>query len=423
MRKEKFTGREEEGNPVNGNGSYVAAESLVNGIADCFIEEALQYGENLQENTVSEGLFGDDKAGEGLLEDNKANEGLLRENKKSGELFEDNNRISMKEMQTKKWYKTLGFRLAASVAFCFIIGISSIMGVTAAGNLRAYEYLYRIHPGLAESMLPVQKSCMDQGIEMKVEAIKIEGKQANIYVSLRDTTGDRIDQTTDLFDSYHVNTNCDQASGCSLISYDEETKTASFLIQIDQHTEKFTGKRMTFSVSELLLQKQETTMELPQIRLNELKEKTGDELYEASELTFRGWGGSGLADFGDEKKNIWHYLKADEKQTFQAVPGARITAYGLVDGMLHIQIYYEDIIHKDNHGDIRLKDANGKEYICLGNISFWDEEHQGSYEEYLFEPMDDREFEEFTVLGWFVTAGELLEGDWKISFPIENLEE
>ena len=390
MQKGKFAdGLEESENRVNGMGNIAIAESLVDGIADCFIEEAIQY----------------------------------KENKARMELPEENSRVYRNGRTTKRWYATLGFRLAACVALGILIGFSSIMGETAAGNLRAYEYLYKINSDLAESMMPIQKTCTDQGIEVKVEAVKIQGRQANVYISLRDLTGDRIDRTTDLFDSYRVNTNCDQASGFSLVSYDEETKTASFLIQIDQHTEKFAGKRLTFHVSKLLLQKQEVTMDLPQIHLENLKEKTQDELYEASELEFRGQGGLGLEKFGKETKYAWHYLKPDEKQAFQAVRGAGITAYGLVDGMLHVQVYYEDIIQKDNHGDIRLKDENGKEYICLGNISFWDKEHKGSYEEYLFEPMDDGDFKDFMVVGWFVTGAELLEGDWEISFPIENLEE
>ena len=49
-------------------------------------------------------------------------------------------------------------------------------------------------------------------------------------------TGDRIDETTDLFDSYSIHTTADSMSGCESVSYDKETKTKTS-IQIS-HEEK-----------------------------------------------------------------------------------------------------------------------------------------------------------------------------------------
>ena len=61
---------------------------------------------------------------------------------------------------------------------------------------------------------------------MEVIAANIEGADAIILISLQDIMGDRLDETTDLFDSYSIHTPYAQSGGCSLVDYDDETKTA-----------------------------------------------------------------------------------------------------------------------------------------------------------------------------------------------------
>ena len=76
--------------------------------------------------------------------------------------------------------------------------------LTYAGSSSAYEALYTFFPGAAEFFSPVNESCVDNGIEMCVKAIYVHDDSADIYISMKDLTGDRIDETTDLFDSYEI---------------------------------------------------------------------------------------------------------------------------------------------------------------------------------------------------------------------------
>lgn len=91
------------------------------------------------------------------------------------------------------------------------------------------------------------------------------------FISVQDIDGDRIDETTDLFDSFSINTPFDCSSSCENISYDTETKTATFLISISQWNEKdIIGEKITFCVREMLSNKQEydailTDLDLTQI--------------------------------------------------------------------------------------------------------------------------------------------------------------
>ena len=77
-------------------------------------------------------------------------------------------------------------------------------------------------------------SCEDDGIKMEVISAYINADKADIYISMQDMTDERIDETTDLFDSYSINRPFSSSATCERMSYDEETKTATFLISITQ---------------------------------------------------------------------------------------------------------------------------------------------------------------------------------------------
>ena len=92
-------------------------------------------------------------------------------------------------------------------------------------------------------------SCEDNGIKFEVISAYVEGNEAKIFISVQDIDGDRIDETTDLFDNFSINTPFDCSSSCENISYDTETKTATFLISISQWNEKdIIGEKITFCV-------------------------------------------------------------------------------------------------------------------------------------------------------------------------------
>lgn len=46
---------------------------------------------------------------------------------------------------------------------------------------------------------------------------------------MQDLTGDRIDETMDLFDSYQINRPFDSSGACRLAGYDAQQKAAAFL--------------------------------------------------------------------------------------------------------------------------------------------------------------------------------------------------
>lgn len=301
-------------------------------------------------------------------------------------------------------------RLAAGFALLFVMSAVTLTTAAAAGNIPAYDILYAIYPEMAQKLVPVQVSCEDNGIRMRVESVNIEGNMADIYISMTDLEGERIDETTDLFDSYNIHTSHDLIGNCTFVDYNQEQKQATFLLKLQHMNDKpISGRKLTFSVSKFLGGKQETERELSEISLRGVA---------YADQTQKGVAIRGMSGAGAKQLEITGFLCEQEEQSFSPAAGVTITAFGIVDGDLHVQAYYEDILNTDNHGTIYLKDLDGNVIHCNSSIAFWDEEKSGSYEEYVFdmETMDDTK--NYSVWGYFHTCENLTTGDWEVTFPI-----
>ena len=304
---------------------------------------------------------------------------------------------------------------AACLAGALFLSAFSLIAAVAAGSMPAYEILYALYPETAKHLTPVQVSCEDNGIRMEVEAVYVHADTAEIYFSMQDLVGERIDETVDLFDSYSIHSSRDSIGTCSLVDYDPESGKAVFLIQVKyMNGEKIEGRKLTFSVSEFLTGKQKVEQKLPEINLSRTEEKT--ELQ--SDVPIRGSGGNMEKVEEEQRKGL---LEPDAAQSFSPVDGVTVTAYGWVDGRLHIQVHYADILNTDNHGYVYLKDGQGNDVSRFGSVAFWDEEQSGSYQEYFFEVEPEMITEGWSVWGYFSTCSELVEGDWRVTFPIEEM--
>lgn len=306
-------------------------------------------------------------------------------------------------------------KVAACIAIIMGLSCSSLFIAVAAGNMTAYDVLYTIYPDIAEKLMPVNVCCEDEGIRMEVEGVSIQDDCAYIYISMQDLEGTRIDESIDLFDSYSIHTNADQIGNCTLVDFDEENAKATFLITV-QHMNgaPMEGRVMQFSVSQFLSGKSELQEELTQISLDSISEV--DETQTEDNLSIRG---ETDADGTVSEGMAQEYLCVDNSKSFVPTAGVTVTNYGLIHNKLHVQVYYEDILQFDNHGSIYLLDADGNTVYPKRTIAFWDEEKNGSYEEYIFD-IGANSLEEYAIYGDFVTCQNLVKGDWEVQFRIEN---
>ena len=293
--------------------------------------------------------------------------------------------------------------IAAAAVLCVLLGIPAL---AAADVTPAYELLYSVSPAAAQSLKPVRMSCEDNGIRMGVEAASVEGSEAHVLLILKDLEGDRVDETTDLFDSYTINPPFDSTATCEIVNYDAAEKTATYLITVKRMDEKeIRSGKVTFSTTCFLSGKQNRIVELSEIELysGEAPLMTDPELR----------GGSGDAEQADAQV----MLEPMPEMTYTPTAGVRLTAAGFVGGKLRIQAYYDDIGSTDNHGFIYLLDAQGREVLPRSSVAAWDAAHSGSYEDYVFD-IGPEEITDYRIYGDFTTCDSLTTGNWQVTFSL-----
>lgn len=311
----------------------------------------------------------------------------------------------------------------AAVCLCLLITMPVL-----ADNLPYVEKLLNlISPELAEQFVPVQMSDEAQGIRMEVVAINLKEDVAQVYVTMQDLVGDRLDETTDLYDSYSLHVPFDSVANCQNLGYDAEAKTITFLISIsamdeakEDWFEQIKNQRITFSIREIIGQKTEyEAIEIP-IPLTEAVLET--EAMSAHLSGSSGWYANQSESLSDilDPRPVTRVLKPEEGDERFPIEGIEFTGMGYVDGYLHVQYGVPNLLENDNHGYFFLKDAQGNERIYDGKVSFFgttEETKTTGYEDCMFD-ITPEELEDYTLYGYFVTSGLQLEGDWKVRFRL-----
>jgi len=302
------------------------------------------------------------------------------------------------------------YRLPVIAAAILLLMTLTVSGLATANVGAVYDALYAVFPGIAQKLRPVQMACVDNGIELTVISADVEGDTARVLLGLRDLEGDRVDETCDLYDSYGIHLPSDLVGTCSFSHFDEESRTAVFLVEITRGDGKnIKGDKLTFTLSEFLSGSTEhygfVDLDLSQAEMSPETRPLMDE-------EIRGGGGS--ADF--DPNTITEVL-SERKELLSPIENVTVTGMGYVDGLLHVQIHYANRMENDGHGYISLKDEKGREHFCLGSISFWDETGKGSCDELVFD-ISPEELKNLKPFGHFKSADSLHRGNWEITFPL-----
>lgn len=305
----------------------------------------------------------------------------------------------------------------ALVTICLCLTIA--MSALAATVEPIYELMYMVSPTIAQFFMPVQKSDKDNGIKMEVVSAYIHDNVAEIYITMQDLMQNRIDETTDLFDSYSINRPFDSSAHCERVGYDESTKTATFLITIEEWgTKDIKGDKITFTVREFLSHKQ--TYDDIEIPLSLSSIDIAKETQIVSNIT--GSGGIHYKEFDEE--NPVALIPSSSINEFP-VEGIDLTGIGYIDGKLHIQTAVTDNLEKNNHGFFYLKDSDGNKIDSRYTFSFVKQNDQAGridYCNYVFD-VPQSELSNYTLHGDFVTSGMMTKGNWKVTFSLENQSE
>ena len=297
---------------------------------------------------------------------------------------------------------------ALALTLCLGLGTSALAAASTSFN----GWLYTLSPNWAMYFRPVQMSCEDQGLQLKVQGIRITGRTAEVYVTLQDLTGDRLDASIDLFDSYSLDTPGGSSAYCQMTGYDAATRTATFYIHYESDS-PIRSDKLTFSLRRLLTKKETTTASID-LALGSL---SADPETHLPGNRIRGWGGSSKESYDSVSQQL---LLLPGEDMAVPVPGVALAAAGFLNDKLHAQIRYEDITRTDNHGFLWLEDAQGHRIDSIASVAYWAENKSDSFEEYFFD-VSPETAQECTLHGEFITCHSLIEGDWQITFPLADL--
>jgi len=303
------------------------------------------------------------------------------------------------------------FRKIASALVVFI-ALCVPVSALAAGVPAAYDLLYAISPAAAQRLRPVRLSCESDGIRMEVLSAYIHADTAEICVSMRDLIGDRVDETTDLFDSYDIGTPFSCSATCTRAGYDKATRTATFLIRVTQWGDQpIDGAKITFRVKSFLSGKRTFDGALPDADLS--KASLAPDTRQPADI--RGISGKRHTDFHEAE----FAALVPSGEPYSPTDGMAITALGYIAGGLHVQVRYENILETDNHGTIYLQNSAGETIESAMCVSFWDTARKSSYDEHVFD-IAPEELEGYILHGNFVTSDTLIQGDWAVTFPLNT---
>ena len=280
--------------------------------------------------------------------------------------------------------KRTGLKKWCAIAACLCLVFILAVPVMAASMPAFYNMLYTVSPATAQFFKPVQLSCEDNGIRMEVSAAYIHENIAEIYISVQDLEGTKFDETIDLFDSYQINTPFD----C-----------------------------LTFSLREILSKKETYEGIINEVNLSDIELNSTTQRVDP-----RGIGGAEFIEKYEEsaEQDLLTVLKPSGT-ICSPVDGVSLTGIGYVDGYLHIQVYYKDMLKTDNHGTIALTNKETDETISAdGSVAFFDDAGENSYEDYIFTEIPAETLGEYDLYGEFITSSGSIEGNWSVTFPLEN---
>ena len=345
-----------------------------------------------------------------------AEESAKRHKKRNHKVWENKireNKIQGKQNHNRRW----GRGIAVAAGLLLVINVS--LPVLAGTFPTIYELMYLVSPAVAQFYQPVQLSDEYDGIRMEVVAAYIHEETAEIYITLQDLEKDRLDETTDLYDSYSIHMPYSAIGNCRKVGYDPESGILTYLITVTQENgRKIEGEKLTFSVGGYLGQKQEyEKIEIP-IDLTQVTE----EAYQYVDTPARGGTMTSHSELAAIMSETYPVLVPQPADPDFPIEGVKLTGIGYVEGKLHIQYAVENALNNDNHGSFFLQNEAGEMLQEAGSISFYEESGKKriDYRDSVF-LIPQEELQNYRLYGDFVISEGFHEGNWQVTFPIKEI--
>ncbi|OMF61358.1 DUF4179 domain-containing protein [Paenibacillus sp. FSL R5-0766] len=320
-----------------------------------------------------------------------------------------------KSMNKRKRYrKAIYIPVTAALSLCLVTGAAASVGIIDLPSILHFLGADRI--GILQ---PVHQVSEDQGIRMEVIGAVRDGDTTEIYVSLSDLTGQRIDETLDVYD-YRVTGG--NANNAQIIHYDEANKTAivRFLIQ-----GKVSKNRITVQINTLMSGTSLQDGYNVQVDWEQLLHEKQINSYDILDRDrISGWGGE--IDIQMETDPIPVLHQDVTNIPVEGINWVHISNMGFVDGKLHIQINPDNEIGEYNHGYFYFTDEQGQKLdipqysISYGRYMKNGVDIGGDYIEYVYNLSSVDELDKLRLQGSFTSISEVVRGNWKTTFNLSQ---
>lgn len=307
----------------------------------------------------------------------------------------------------------INFRPAA-VAAALVLAL----GATAAASGVA---LHEFPAAVLQSLQPVRLSDTDQGITMTVQSAAVEDGVFKAYITLADEEDrGRLEQGVDFYDSYQISVPFSASlltCGCEPLGYDAFSESYGYLITIKAKdgaggAVDFSNKKFTFSARQLLMG--QVRGQIVAFR----PDWSSVPIFPADTTRYiLGGSGEGFKSYSGWTSGGEAIVLQPGGWELRVTEGVSISAAGFVGEQFHLQVRY-DGTGPDDHGRFDLVTPAGESAPNPVSLSFRDE-NGAKYDEHIYD-ISPEDLPGCSVSGEFTTGGYLLDGDWKVTFALEN---
>lgn len=327
----------------------------------------------------------------------------------------------------KKRPRLVSFRRPLAVAAVLCLVVTCSMGVWAAAAPSSHNLFAILGEQVFSLLQPVERSCVQNGIETTVVAAMNDNDTVDIYVAVRDLEGTRVNARTDLADVSL--TGLAVSPTVQLVQFDEKSATATFRIE-GVCGEALNGKKVTLSIGAVLLEKsdylsaQDTGVTVADVAAAfpdpEFQTLTGNRTY--------------VTVGSDEDLPIFSGDTAlcPAPETDGALdtllPWGRLAAGGVADGALHLLVCPDGVGRYAQGASVYLFDKKHPDALDqpLHTVEFGEAETVAGtqyyeYIEYVLPLPKEAKWEDLSLLYNGVTFGQAVRGKWSATFRLESV--
>lgn len=303
--------------------------------------------------------------------------------------------------------------------------------VTAnADSIREFFHTFYSDPSLAERLETVGRSCTDQGLTLTVQSATVEGDKMMAYLLVQDDgdSGVMGEYASITWNSYTVLVSKggnyrlpDVGVGRSLdtLGYDTESSSCGFLLTLQErddwtHPVLYGDNRFKLSVRRMIVDKTSTSF-TPQIDWQALPREPES----ISVIPAKWWGETAHRDVAANGRLD---VLAPGGEPIPAADGYEVSAMGFLEDRLHIQLRHTSKCPDDDaYLLLCTSDTEKYEFGIYPSCVIFTDEDGTEYVETIYD-ISPAEIGDATLSGGFLTGGKAVDGNWTVSFTLDEQE-